>query len=559
MKTFVMDARRVLHVARVVAIYLFASLIARYLAGWGWLVRRVPMAGLPGPLRLRRLFEDVGGSFIKFGQMLALQPDILPRAYCDALFDLLDRIAPCPLEHVEQVIEEELGRPVPEIFDRFDPEPLATASIGQVHVAYVAGQKVAVKVQRPGVDIQFEEDIRLILLGMRLIHRFQLKALFYLLAPMGEFVTWTREELDYRREARYADRLRRNAADKPYERVPAVFWDLTTRRMLVVEYLEGHTVLGYLRAANSGDRQEMARIRASGLDPDKFSRHIIANFLGDAFRHGVFHADLHPANLLIQRGDIVAYVDFGITGVLSRYSRRRLIGMTLAYSNGEVETMTELFFELAAWGDDGNPDGYRRQMVEASRRWYGAEGSDTPSRFNFTLVMLDMLIMCRENRIWPMRDVVKYIRSAIAADGLIQRLAPGFDVGRYLEEECRRLLSGELRREMLSWNTLGTVVDSSRRLAETGPARLATILRRLADGDLTAHVDVVTPLDRDAQRRRRTVRIAAVVVALTGLIELTPGTARFGLNVFTVEAALTAVATVTLAASVVTLARAHGN
>lgn len=557
MKTLAMNARRLLHIARVLAAHGLVALVARYLSRWPFITRLVPLASLSGPKRFRRMFEDVGGSFIKFGQMLALQPDIISREYCDELFDLLDRIAPCPLEHVEQVIREELGRTTAEIFDRFDPEPLATASIGQVHVAYVAGQKVAVKVQRPAVDIEFEGDIRLILLAMRVINRLQLKSLVYLLAPMSEFVAWTREELDYRREARYADRLRRNAVDKTYERVPAVFWNLTTRRTLVLEYLEGYTALGYLRAVTSGDRKEIDRIRSSGLDPNGFSRHIIENFLGDAFRHGVFHADLHPANLLIQRGDVVAYVDFGITGVLSRYSRRHLIGMTLAYTRGDIDTMADLFFELAAWGSDGDPAGYRREMVEASRRWYGGEGSGTVFRTNFTLVMLDMLIMCRNHRIWPMRDVIKYIRSAIAADGLITRLAPGFNVGRYLEDECQRLLGGELRREMLSWNTFGTLVDSSRRLAETGPARMATVLRRLAEGDLTAHVDVVTPVDRDARRRQRTVRLAGVVVALTALLELTAGAGRFGPNVFTVEAALAAAAMVLLAASVVTLVRAH--
>src|SRR5262249_29560536 len=184
---------------------------------------------------------------------------------------------------------------------------------------------------------------------------FEIKSLSWTLEPMGEFVAWTREELDYRREARYADKLRRNAENNPNEKVPEVFWDLTTRRTLVVEFLSGVTVLEYLRALNAGDEWAAHRLRASGFEPNRFARHIIDNFLGDAFQYGVFHADLHPANLLVLPGDVVGYVDFGITGVLSRYSRRHLVAMTLAYTRADVPGMADEFFRLTASEPGADP------------------------------------------------------------------------------------------------------------------------------------------------------------------------------------------------------------
>src|SRR5262249_38191973 len=289
------NLRRLVHLARVLLAHASAYLVGTYLRAWPWLVARVPRASLTGPQRFRRLLEDLGGSFIKFGQMLALQPDIVSLEYCDELFNLLDRIPPFSFEHVEQVFREELGRSPRELFDRFDVEPMATASIGQVHIAYRGGRKVAVKVQRPTVDAEFAGDIRLMEIGIAAIRRFQWKSLFWMLEPMREFVAWTREELDYRREARYADRLRRNAAGNPFERVPEVFGDLPTRRTLVMEFVPGVTVLEYLRALGNGGEWTLHRLRASGFDPNRFARHIIENFLGDAFRFGVFHADLHPA------------------------------------------------------------------------------------------------------------------------------------------------------------------------------------------------------------------------------------------------------------------------
>lgn len=533
-----MNARRLAHIARVLAAHGLAYLLVRYAGPSSWLAGRVALARLTGPERFRRLFEDLGGSFVKFGQMLALQPDIVSLEYCDELFSLLDRMAPFPYAHVEQVFREELGLSPSEIFDHFDPQPLATASIGQVHAAVLDGRKVAVKVQRPNVEADFNGDIRLLILAMRLIRRFNVKSLSWVLDPGSEFVAWTREELDYRREARYAERLRRNAESNPRERAPAIIWNLTTRRTLVMEFMSGLTVLNYLRAIAAGDELTTHRLRAEGFDPNTFARHIIDNFLGDAFQYGVFHADLHPANLLVLPQNVVGYVDFGITGVLSRYSRRHLVEMTLAYTRADVSGMADAYFKLVTYGPDADPDRFRRLLAETSQDWYEGEGGQTIFRKNFTLVMLDFLTLSRKSGIGPERDVIKYIRSAIAADGLITRFAPGFNVGRHLEEVCERWVAGEARRITFSYSTLTALAAASGRLLGDGPARAASAVRRVAAGESLGRVDVVTVARRDKQLRSRTIRLAGVVVAFTALLELTAATPQLGLNLFTVEATL---------------------
>ena len=189
-----------------------------------------------------------------------------------------------------------------------------------------------------------------------------------------------------------------------------------------------------MRAVAAGYEWTPHKLRAGGFDPSRFARHIIDNFLGDAFQYGVFHADLHPANLLVLPGDVVGYVDFGITGVLSRYSRRHLVAMTLAYTHADVTVMADEFFKLTWSEPDADPARFRSVLAELSQEWYEGEGAHTVFKKNFTLVMLDMLTASRQAGIRPERDVIKYIRSAIAADGLITRFAPGFNVGRYLEE-----------------------------------------------------------------------------------------------------------------------------
>jgi len=151
--------------------------------------------------------------------------------------------------------------------------------------------------------------------------------------------------------------------------------------------------------------------------------------------------------------------------------------------------------------------------------------------------------------------VIKYIRSSVAADGLISRLAPGFNVGQFVAEHCRQLVGQASWRAALSWDTLNSVLESSVSLAETGASRAATVLHRLADGEVTALVDITTAADRDTRRRRRAIRLAGVVVALVALIDLTAGEMRFGVNIVTAAGALTGLALVMLADAVRRLAR----
>src|SRR6516225_1161550 len=307
---------------------------------------------------LRHAIEDVGGVFIKFGQMLALQPDLLSLEYCNALFNLLDRVAPFCFEEVERTFVEELGRKPAEIFERFDPQPIATASIGQVHVAWLKGRRLAVKVQRPNVETDFAGDIRLMGATIRLIQHLHLRALYWMIEPMSEFLAWTREELDYRKEARYMQRLRDNAKDNTRETVPEVLWDYTTRRILAAEFLEGETVLAYLRALEGGDTTTLDRLDTAGFDSHEVASNIIDNFLGDVFRHGMYHADLHPANLMTLPENVVGYIDFGITGTISRYSRQNLVALTLAYTRGDLKGMCDAFFSVSAMDVNSDAEGF---------------------------------------------------------------------------------------------------------------------------------------------------------------------------------------------------------
>ena len=526
-----LNVRRMAWIIRVTLAHLTAHLLGPRVRRWPFLARRLRQPGLPWPERLRALLEDLGGTFIKFGQMLALQPDIVSFEVCDALSNLLDRVAPFPYEAVERTFREELGRTPAEVFDSFDPEPIATASIGQVHVAYLDGRKLAVKVQRPGVDVQFAGDIRLMGSMLWLIRHLRLRAFYWAVEPLTEFIAWTAEELDYRTEARYMEQLRANCQENPVERVPEFLGSCLSRRTLVTEFFDGVTLLGYLRAREAGDQMTLRRLELSGLEPNQFARNIIDNFLGDAFRHGLFHADLHPANLMVLPGNVVGYVDFGITGVLSQYSRRQLVGLTLAYTRGDIEAMCQAFFKVAVTDPGSDPEGFRAGMERLAGSWYDLEGPERKLKKNFTLVMLDMLKLSRSARVWPEQDVVKYIRSAIAIDGLITRFAPGFEVGQYLEQVCghhlrlQGLQKSLGRDHLLDWSVAGA------RLLRDGPLRGEALLDRLLSGSMPIRADVVEGGDGGSRDlRRRAVRLSVFLAGTGLLIGLTPGHLELGVN-----------------------------
>lgn len=540
------NLRRLAWLVRVAVLHGLAHTLGPRLVRWPRLARLLPEVGLSRPERVRVLLEDLGGTFIKFGQMLALQTDVIPFEYCHALSRLLDRVAPFGFDEVRQTFLEELGAEPAQIFESFEVQPIATASIGQVHVAYLDGRKLAVKVQRPNVKTDFAGDIRLMTTMVRVIRFLRVPSIYWMIEPLSEFIGWTAEELDYRNEARYMDQLRINARDNQVERVPEVFWRHTTRRTLILEFFEGSTLLGYLRARETGDETTVRRLELIGFEPQRFARNIIENFLGDAFQHGLFHADLHPANLMILPDNVVGYIDFGITGVLSHYSRRHLINLTLSYTQGDLDGMCEAFFKVTAMDASSDPEGFRAGLLAMSDQWYDYRGRERRLRKNFTLVMLDMLLLSRATGIWPERDVIKYIRSAIAIDGLITRFAPGFDIGAYLAAVCDRYLRQEGWKQLISYDRMVQWAAAGGHLADDGGARAARFLERVTARERQR---AAGPAPRSPAEPERAFRFAAVTFGVALLITVTGEQAAFGLNLFTAELVIAAASLVLFADS----------
>ena len=473
-----------------------------------------------GPARLRGLLEELGGSFLKFGQILSLQIDTLPREYCDALLNLLDRVPPFTKTEVWKVFAEELGNTPENLFQEFRPEPLASASIGQVHRAVLKDSTiVAVKVQRPGVQETFRRDSILLNAFVRMIFFFRIRSLYFLRDPVREFNDWLLDELDYRREAAYGEVLGRNAAETPTESVPRIHWNLTTGRVLTMDFLEGPSVLEYLRMVEERDERRLAEMDQVGFHPPTFISNVITNFLSDAFRFGVFHADLHPANLLILQDNVVGYVDFGIVGHLTPEARQKQIQLSMAYASGNTDDIFSAFLSVSTFTDEVDLAGFRHELERRSRQWYRepAIGGIPHLSRSLTSAMFDLLALCRNYGLLVDREMIKYIRSLILADGLVSRLAPGLDLAPQIRSVCEDFYGQQARGRIFSRGAaLSFLADLSGWLL-AGPGRMLHTMERVERRQVRLRTRSGPSADRDEGMRMRVIAGAGVWLAL-GLV-----------------------------------------
>jgi ubiquinone biosynthesis protein len=340
--------RAVRHLARLAAI---AVILARYDAlsgfeqveGARWLLRVLhpfrrrgaASSGLRPGQKLALALQAMGPSFIKLGQALSTRSDIIGETMAEDLAQLQDRLPPFPASAARRAIETDLGKPLAELFAQFDDEPVAAASIAQVHFARTAeGEEVAVKVLRPGIAAAMARDIDLFDWLARLAERWQpsLRRLkpVAVVATLAETV---RLEMDMRMEAAAAAELRVNFAGDETFRVPRIDWSRTSRHVLTSEQVGGIRV------------DDRAALAAAGFDPRELLARAASAFFQQVFRDGFFHADMHPGNLFIDRDGAIVAVDFGIMGRLDRATRFYLADMLVAFLNGDYRRVAEVHFE----------------------------------------------------------------------------------------------------------------------------------------------------------------------------------------------------------------------
>ncbi len=513
---FLQPARRVRHFRRYREI---VSILARHgywalleqlglvsLVTWPARLRRRP----PPPVhtlseRVRAAIEELGPTFIKLGQVLSVRPDLVPPEFLVELARLQDRVPPAPWPAVRAVLEDAYGMPLERVFASFNPDPIAAASLGQVHEATLHdGTEVVVKVQRPGVRHIIEEDLDILRdLAAIAQERTALGEIYNLVDIVEEFAFTLRNELNYVQEGRNADRLRQNMASLEVVYIPRVFWEYTSERVLVMERIRGVKI------------DDVEGLLAAGLDPKQVILNAAEMVVQQALIDGFFHADPHPGNIFVLEGNVLGLMDFGIVGYLSRRVREDLIRLFIVSVLMDTEGIVEQLIRMSAVHANIDRVRLRRDIERILVRYYGLPLKYIRARE----VIADLLpIMYRHHLSLP-PDLWLLGKTLMMWEGLAMQLYPEFDFFAVADPYVRRFLRQGRSPRVLA-QRVATVFTQWGALFLEAPEHLRPLLMQLERGQWQVRsqqeVDrrYVAMVDRVSNRVALALLLAALIIGL---------------------------------------------
>ncbi|QDR79823.1 ABC1 kinase family protein [Sporomusa termitida] len=412
-------------------------------------VRPVITAGSTGGVseRIRLVLQQLGPTYVKLGQIASTRPDLLPRDLIHELEKLQDKVPGFPLAGVRSVLEEELGGKLEELFLQFTPEPLAAASIGQVHQAVLtSGETVAVKIQRPGIVTAIETDLEILYELASLAERRFLWARSYQLVDMiDEFAKSLLRELDYTSEARNAEKIAKQFINNHLIYIPGVYWQYSTHKVLTAEYIEGIKISSSELLAQQGYNLSLLAERfAEGI-------------LQQIFMEGFFHGDPHPGNVVVLPGEVIAFLDFGMVGRLSTEMKYNLSSVVIGLMRQNAEELTNAIFRMGTVPDQVNRLQLRADIEMLREKYYGVP----LSKVSLGEAVSSIFAVALKHKIKIPADLVLVGKALLTMEGVVEKLDPNVSILDIAEPFGRQLLRERLHPKNLARTWLRNLNDFS--------------------------------------------------------------------------------------------------
>jgi len=433
---------------------------------------------LPPPAVLKNILVDLGPVYVKLGQLLSTRPDLLSGSYIDELSTLQDEVPAVPWTDIEVLIRQQLKRPLEEVFTTINPVAVAAGSIAQTHRATLAdGREVALKVQRPGIDLTVAQDIALIQGIADLVARTEFGQNYEIKAIAEEFTKALEAELDFKREAGFTDQLRRNLSQSrwydPTKIVVAqINWDLTTEKLMVMEWLDGVPLLSakFITAQNGGDPTE---------ERNAITTLLFRVFFQQLYIDGFFHADPHPGNLFYLRDGRIALLDCGMVGRLDPRTQQILTEMLLAIVDLDAQRCAQLTLQLA---DSREPVILARLENDYDRMLRKYHNMNL-AEINFSLIIYEVLQVARNNKIRLPSNMGLYAKTIANLEGV----ARGFNPELNFIDEIKPLLTDLFRRQLFGDSPVRSLLRTAldlKSLSLQSPRQIELLLDRVTSETL---------------------------------------------------------------------------
>ncbi len=481
------------------------------------------------PRRIRIVLEELGPTFIKFGQIMSTRPDLIPTSYIEELTRLQDRISACSFGEIEREVEKSSGSSLKDIFDIFSREPLAVASLAQVHSATLKGGEAVVKVKRPGIEEIIEADISILSRFASLLQKYVPEIRLYKpVEVIKEFARTIRKELNFTKEGNSIERFRRNFKDDKAVYFPKVFWDYSHRNILTLEKIEGTKI------------NELGKFPEGKFDKEKVAENLVTSFLKQVFRDGFFHSDPHPGNLIVLKDNRICFLDCGMVGRLSQEEKEWLSNLLIAGFKKDTETLGEILLEMGILEEDVPFPEIKKELYEILDEYYGLP----LSKIEIAKLFQEGIEIARKHGLILPVNLILLGRALTIIEGITKNLKPDFNLAIEIKPFLKELLKKRYRPDKLLEETV-EILSEWKRLIALFPKDVRGILRKIKENKLRIGFEhyrlksLERSLDKASNRIAAGLVIAALIIGSSTIINVSgKGLSRLGIAGYTLAAIL---------------------